>query len=181
MGIAAMGNRAALRQVQDEIGHTSTGSVTTVVLDDGATQPIGGDAARKSPTAEYLSAMAAWIPVEALAVWTALATPFEIFDTQWKEFVTVGLVAVASAFYSFTSVSAAQKRLGAPKEKRLQVRTAIIAVLAFAVWWVGTPGAWATADARLEPFLATVVLVLAVTLVPLWARRWGVDPVRTKA
>lgn len=179
MGIAAMGNRAALRQLQDAEGAPSTGSVATVVLEEGSA-PIGGAAEPKKPGAEYLTAMAAWVPVEALALWTALATPFDIFTEEWKEFVTAGLAGLAAIVYSFTSVKSAQGRLGLEKARQKQIRTAVIGAVAFAVWWIGTPGAWATADAGLDPFLATVILVVAVAAIPAWARRWGIDPV-TKA
>lgn len=172
-----MGVHAALRSAQEAGGAATMGVVVSGVLTPGSAQVTGTPLTDASGAQGYLSRIAAWIPSEALALWLALAGPFDVEADTPKEFALVAAVLVVSTVIAWTSASAAHTRRGLQDagHRRAGAVTAIAAV-AVVIWWAATPGTWLTADVGVPAFWVALVLGLFTVLLPLIAQRVGVEP-----
>ena len=181
MSISSMGSRAALRQMQD-IDLAAPGAVVTGIAVPGSNDVntrAGAAAPPVNPAGEYLKALAAWIPAEALALWTGFATFFAVFEDTQKELVLVAVVGILTVVYAANRTRASQARRNLPLDRGKQAKTAVVAVAAFITWWFGTPGAYFTADVKVPPFYAALALAAVVLALPWVAKKFGVEPAKS--
>lgn len=182
-----MATRTALRSAQ-EATNVARGSVVMGIapapVGDAPQQPPVVEAAPREPSnpaVEYLQALTAWIPSESIAMFLGIATFFSVYEDTTKEVTLTVVVAVLTAIYAWVAVAGAHRRRHLSAMVRTKdLRTTVVATLAFLVWWLGTPGSWLTDDADVDPFFTAIGLAVVVGLLPLITKALQIDPLSSK-
>lgn len=179
MSIASMAVRSSLRRAQD-IGEAPKGVVVSAMQEEGAGKPAEGNPTdvKGSPVTELLEKLTAWIPTEAIALFLSFGGFFSVFDNTTKEIGLVVVVGILTVGYAIPASRAAQLRRSQTFSPGVAAKTAALALVAFGVWWVATPGTWLTADEHVAPFWVALALVLVVAGMPWFAKLLKVEPLR---
>lgn len=80
--------------------------------------------------------------------------------------------------YAIQASSGGQKRRGQKIDVAVSIKTAILAVFAFLVWWAATPGSWLTASKDVDPFYVAIALAVVVITLPWIAVAAKVEPLK---
>jgi len=177
MAIGTMGVRAALRTAQDANG-VAAGPVVAAIATAGAPTQLAGEPAN-SPGAmtQWLQRLSAWIPSESVAAFLVLSSSFSVFDDTTSELVVVVVLTLLTGLYAAkATVDAHDRRELASTKFRKAILTALIAMIAFLVWWIATPGTAPTADWHVKPLYAALTLFVAVAAIPYLAQSLKLDP-----
>jgi hypothetical protein len=88
------------------------------------------------------------------------------------------VVAALTVWYAYSAAKGAQERRNQPHKTGSSATTAALALVAFLVWWVATPGTWLTADEDISSFYVALGLVVVVAALPSVAKALRVEPLR---
>lgn len=174
-----MGVRSALRVVQDNDPGVSPGVVVSAVQPPGG-QPDGAPdpAQAASPVAELLEKITAWVPTESVGLFLAFGGFFNVYSDTTREVALVVVVGALTLAYAAGASRTAQLRRNQPHDSATSAKTAGVALFAFLVWWIATPGTWLTADEGVDSFWVALVLVVVVAALPTIAKWLKVEPLR---
>ena len=103
---------------------------------------------------------------------------FSVFDDTTKEIALVIVVSLLTLGYAAGASRAAQRRRNQLHNGATSAKTAGLALFAFLVWWIATPGTWLTADEDVDSFWVALALAVVVAALPWIARRLKVEPLR---
>lgn len=179
MSIMSMGVRSALRQAQLVAQNPAPGGVVISALQPaGAGQaPAANPGNSQSPVGQLLEKLTAWIPTESIATFIAFAGFFEVFKHTAYEFTLVVVIAVLTVPFAIQASRTSQLRRGLTVSNSAAIKTAALAVFAFLIWWLATPGSWLTSDENVAPFYVAIGLLLVVFGLPFLASALKVEPV----
>lgn len=103
---------------------------------------------------------------------------FSVFDDTTKEVALVVVVGVLTLGYAASASRAAQVRRSQAHNTATSAKTAGVALFAFLVWWIATPGTWLTADEDVDSFWVALALAVVVATLPWLAKKLKVEPLR---